>query len=224
MRKPKSVNSSVFSPAVRRELERNGVVKTDDEGIRALCLGAIRGQVVTRKTDDLKLSDEQKTRLLSFALKPIERTDELEKDEERGDLLCDILRCSLPVTQHLSGARKDVPQGFLSIFGSSLGELLCDPKTDIAVLRQVKEYAKDCGRTAGSDVEKEVFLALYSAAIAAAWISHGTKITEHADCDLLQFFTTYASAAWIPEDLLRLFCDAAKGCQKRSQANKKPPK
>lgn len=224
MRKPKFANSSTFSPEVRRELERNGVVETGVEGIRVLCLSVVRGQVVARETDNLKLTDEQKTRLLSFALEPGRSSAPPDEDEQKGDLLCDILRCPLPGAERLSGTTKGVSQGFRSVSGSSLGELLRDAETSITVLRRIKEYAKALGRTADSEAEKEVFLALYSAAIAAALTSHGTKITEHPDCDLLQFFDTYASATWIPEDLLRLFRDAAKRCQERSRANNEPPK
>lgn len=178
------------------------------------CISAMRGHVMSGKTENLQLNDEQKTRLLGLGLEPAESAKERDADEVRGDLLCDILRCALPVTQHLPGTTRDVPPGFLSIFGPSLGELLRDPKTDIAVLRQIKEYAKDCGRTVRSDVEKEVFLVVYFAAIAAALASNGRQITEHADCDLIQFFRTYAIAAWIPNDLSRLFRDAAEGLSK----------
>lgn len=120
--------------------------------------------------------------------------------------------------------RKSKPtlQQFQSVFGPSLGRLLADPETPITVLRRIKEYAKDLGRRAESDTDKEVFLALYFGAIAVALTSHETKITEHSNTDLFQFFSTYASATWVPKDFLRLFCDAARHCQEESQANNEP--
>jgi len=179
------------------------------EGIRALCLSVVRGQEVATKTDNLKLSDGQKTRLLSLALEPVERPEELDQDEERGDLLCDILRCPLPVTQHVSGTTKDVPQGPRSIFGPSLGQLLTDPKTDITVLMQIKEYAKALGRQPESDTDKDVFLAVYFAAIASALTFHNEQITQHEQCDLTRFFDHFAQVAWMRTDLRALFVKAA---------------
>lgn len=164
---------------------------------------------MTEESEHRHLDDGQKSRLLGFALdadRPVPPPDE---NEQRGDLLYDLLRCPLPV----GGVPCDagVPAtssshgGLRSVFGPSIRELLQDPKTDVATLQRVKEYAKTLGRNAGSDIEKDVFLAVYSAAIAAASAYHGEHITEHADTDLAQFFGYYASAEWIPGSLRELF-------------------
>ena len=142
-----------------------------------------RGTAVTGETDSLELNDQQKTRLLSLGLAPDRPVTPPDENEQRGDLLCDILRCSLQADVSEQDA---VPPGagkpclgFRTVAGPPLGELLQDPKTEVAVLRKVKEYAKSLGGNAGSDVEKDVFLAVYFAAIAAAIIFHDERITEH---------------------------------------------
>ncbi len=167
--------------------------------------------------DHLNLSDRQKTRLLSLGLEPDRPAPSPDGNEQRGDLLCDLLRCPLPADT--SG--HDAPSlaaskpygGFRTVAGPSLGELLQDPATDVETLQRVKEYAKTLGRDAGDDVQKDVFLAVYFAAIAAAVVFHARKITAHADPDLPRFLESFAKAAWIPADLADLLARAAQGCR-----------
>lgn len=164
---------------------------------------------MTGKTDKLKLTDEQKTRLLNLALEP-EASDKIDNtDEAKGDLLCDILRCPLPATDHPPGTTKAIATGFGSALGPSLGQLLNDPKTDVAMLRRIKDYAKVLGDHATGELEKDVFLAVYFAAIAAGLTYHGTRITKHSDHDLEEFFGVFAKAPWMARPLGELFSRAA---------------
>ena len=157
----------------------------------------------------LSLNDGQKSRLLGVALaadKPVPAPDE---NEQRGDLLCDLLRCSLPAPEAASvtggTATRSSHGGLRSVFGPSIREVLLNPKTDVATLQKIKDYAKTLGQDAGSEVEKDIFLALYFAAIAAAMAFHREHITEHTDADLAQFFAYYVSAEWVPGGLRELF-------------------
>ncbi len=163
---------------------------------------------MTEESEHLRLDDGQKSRLLGSALdanRPVPPPDE---NEQRGDLLCDLLRRPLPVHEaacNPSVSAANSPHGGLrSVFGPPIRELLLDPTTNVAVLKKVKEYAKSRGRDAGSDVEKDVFLALYFAAIAAAAAFHRERITEHSDLDVARFLESFAQAAWMPADLARL--------------------
>ena len=170
----------------------------------------IVGDVVAEGTDNLELNDQQKTRLLSFGLEPDRPAGLPDGDEQRGDLLCDILRGPLPMKRpgH-NGACADAGgfcRGLRTVAGAPLGELLQNAKTEIAVLRRIKEYAKTRGKGAGSDVEKDVFLALYFAAIAAALVFHDKCVTEHRSRDLSVFLNAFAQARWVPlhiSELLR---------------------
>ena len=56
-----------------------------------------RGNGVAKDTDSLDLTDQQKTRLLKLALGPPAHSEPASEDEERADLLHDVLRCSLPL-------------------------------------------------------------------------------------------------------------------------------
>lgn len=164
-------------------------------------------------TDRLDLTDRQKTRLLSLGLEPDRPAASADADEQRGDLLCDLLRCPLPAQPAEQGASSVVGEkrSFAggAVMGPRLDELLLDPSTDLAVLRRVKEYAKSLGKGAESDVQKDAFLTIYFAAIAAAVVFHEGRITEHSDQDLRYFFDFFAEVTWMPITLAGLFARAA---------------
>jgi hypothetical protein len=172
-------------------------------------------------TDSLNLTDGQKTRLLQIALSPGEADAPANEDELRGDLLCDILREPLPAELPERAAsfadRAAKPcSTFLAIAGPTLRELLLDSKTDVFMLRRIKEYAKTLGTEAESEVEKDVYLAVYFAAIAAASLFHSQQITEHSDTNVDRFLASFARLSWIPSDLAGLFGDAARNHRKGS--------
>jgi len=169
---------------------------------------------VDERTDILRLNDRQKTRLLSLGLEPDRPAAMPDGHEQRGDLLCDILRRPLPPDGQGEPAAITVQSYpvFRSVAGPPLRELLLDPKTDIAVLHRIKEYAKAMGQKAGTEAEKDVFLAIYLAAIAAAKLFHSDRITEHADTDLARFLEFFARQPWMPTVLVALFQKAISSC------------
>jgi hypothetical protein len=171
---------------------------------------------MAKDTGSLDLTDQQKTRLLDLALGPPDHPEPANEDEERGDLLHDILRCSLPLRagscEGLSAAAMTSCQGLSSVVGPPIGELLPDQGTSVAVLKEIKQYAKTRGSQAASEREKDAFLAIYFAAIAAALVSRDERITEHTDENLTQSFRCYAKTTWMPIHLAGLLAKAAERC------------
>jgi hypothetical protein len=169
---------------------------------------------VDGQDDNLELNDGQKTRLLSLGIEPDRPAAMPDGDEQRGDLLCDILRRPLPpdgqAQQEVSSTLGQACPPFRAIVGPPLRELLLDPKTDVAVLRRIKEYAKTMGQKAETEAEKAVFLAIYLVAIAAAMVFHSQRITEHSDTDLARFWEFFARVSWIPIDLMRVLAEASR--------------
>ena len=170
-----------------------------------------------KDTNSLGLTDGQKTRLLHLAIGPPDPGEPRSEDEERGDLLHDILRCSLPLRADSHGGLRDAgaapSQGLRSVVGPPIGELLLDPKTGIDLLKDIKVYAKARGSQATSEREKDVFLAIYFAAIAAALVSRQERITEHSEGNVAQFLHSLANMVWIPDNLADLFREAMPPCQ-----------
>lgn len=181
---------------------------------------------MAKDTDSLELTDQQKTRLLDLALGPPDPGEPRSEDEERGDLLHDLLRCSLPRRagshEERDGAATASSQGLRSVAGPPIGELLLDPKTSIDLLKEIKQYAKARGSQATSEREKDVFLTLYFAAIAAARVSYGERITEHTDKDLIQFFRHFAQTVWVPTHLRGLFAESEECCGKGARVGSAP--
>lgn len=172
------------------------------------------------QSDILNLNDRAKRHLLGIGLEPEKPATSFDGNERRGDLLCDILRSPLPMESAeriASSPRVANPAlAFRSVTGPPLRELLLDPKTEVSVLRRVKEYAKTMGQKATTEVEKDVYLAIYFAAIAAAWAYHGARITRHSDTEVGQFLVHYVSVKWVPSSLQQVFQKANQG---RSEAD-----
>ena len=162
--------------------------------------------------DKWALNDGQKTRLLGLALERDNPAATPNEGEQRGDLMRDILRCALPLetpAQRTAAGLGSSCGGLRTVAGPPLGELLRERTTDLAVLNRIKEYAKALGKNTKSGIERDVFLAVYFAAIAAARVFHDERVTEHADERLVGFLRSFAEAAWMPADLASLLAQAA---------------
>ncbi len=166
------------------------------------------------KTDMLTLNDALKVRLLRLAMEPDRAGPPGDDAEQRGDLICDVLRCPLPGVDPPQNAASATAGGsrsaFRAIAGPPVRELLLDPKADIEVLRSVKECAKSLGSDCASKVQRDVFMAIYFAAIAAARLYHSQGITEHSETDLARFLGQFARAPWMPAELAELLARAAR--------------
>jgi len=163
------------------------------------------------------LSSDQLARLWSVGLDCTPEGGPADRDQRRRDLLLDHLACSLPPDPALLEVLPQILgrlcQKLRPFSGESLRTLILDPQSDLVVLERIKDHAKDLGTRAGSDLEREVALALYFAAIAAALLAHGAKISEHPWRQLEQSFRTLSQRPWIPADLLQLFIKAADCCR-----------
>jgi hypothetical protein len=175
--------------------------------------------------DNLALNDGQKTRLLSLALERDNPAAAPNEDEQKGDLLRDILRCALPLETPAPNTAVGLGPtcgGLRTVAAPPLGELLRERTTELVVLQRIKEYAKALGKNAKSGIERDVFLAVYFAAIAAARVSRQECITAHTDEDLTQSLRFYAKVAWMPSNLKDLLVKAAEGCAQKPESSSTP--
>lgn len=138
-----------------------------------------------------------------------------------GDLLRDRLEGTLPLAP---GVRDALPvilgklqKELLPLRGRSLGDVLLDGETPLAVFRQIKDYAR---QLADADSNREgaghqSALIIYYAAIAGALLFHGEKITKFAYARLADSFGACGEQPWMPVTLVRHFAKARKLCQER---------
>jgi len=161
------------------------------------------------QNDDFQLTPDQKTRLLDLGLGQEQTEVPKDSEEEKSDLLYEILKCPLPldgsVFVTLPLILHDQVAKLNSISGKALWDLLFDSETDLTVLNKIKDYAKREGAKAKSEEESDVFLVIYYASIACALLYHQEKITQHTDENLDYFYSFYINKSWIPPDIVNLF-------------------
>jgi hypothetical protein len=97
----------------------------------------------------------------------------------------------------------------------SIGKLLKNTKTDITLLKKVKNYAKKLSRSANSEAEYETANVIYYAAIASSMIFHGRRITRFSYSDLGHSFDLLTELKWIPQDIFNLFKSASQQCKNK---------
>jgi len=171
------------------------------------------------------LTSQQRTRLLKLGLSCEASEANTDSEEEKADLLYDILINALPVdgttVASLPPVLRSLSGKLYSVAGEPLGDLLQNPETDISVIERIKNYAKDCAEqleTAGkSKAEKDIFLAIYFTAIASALLFCHKKITQHSYENLRRFFSSYAEKTWVLDELRIHFEKALQYCQKRQE-------
>ena len=178
------------------------------------------------ESQDFDLSRHQKSRLLSLGLgsnPPKLSTDEV---EQKADMFYDVLTRTLPVdpsvVDSLPAVLRGLSSGLQSLAGLPIGELLQDPKTDIATIKKIKQYAKESGTTGSSEDKNDVFLAVYYAAIASALVFHNEKITQHSYKDLEQYFSSFMQKDWVLEEIKELFHGAQNHCRRIAKVADSP--
>jgi hypothetical protein len=172
-----------------------------------------------KSTRELQLNDEQTTRLLKLGLNDSEVAACQDQENRREELLSDMLGSKLPVDKILI---KELPVLIQSlsdeldaISGFALRDCLSNLDAKPAVLRRVKDYAKESGSLSKDQTQGEVAKVVYFAAVAAALVFHEVKISGHSYQDLLNSFQLCSQQDWIPQDLTDLFVKAKVVCERR---------
>lgn len=108
-------------------------------------------------------------------------------------------------------------QNELSGAGPTIGELLFDSKTDLAVLRALKDCGKGLVRCDGPKGHEEIGDAVFYAAIASALIFHDHKITKLSYAKLHEAYTKLEQRPWILRELKEIFRRARALCDERKR-------
>lgn len=94
----------------------------------------------------------------------------------------------------------------------TIGDLVLDAKTDLAVIKALKEYGKELVGFQRLEAKQAAATVIYYAAIANAMVFHGQKITEHSYPKLQQAYAKLEQTVWIPSELKKLFRKAHAVC------------
>jgi hypothetical protein len=120
-------------------------------------------------------------------------------DKDCVDSLSDVLDKPCPELQPIAGR--------------TLGDVLMDPTTPLATLETLKQYGKGLSLRWEEGPEHVVAAMIYFAAIAAALVFHGRKITTRSHRDLADLLRILMNDRWITPELAGLFDSARTMCE-----------
>lgn len=119
-----------------------------------------------------------------------------------------------PATPHSIPAVLNRPcDELLAATRRTVSQLLLDSKTDLAVMKALKDYCKALARLAGREARRTAATVIYYAAIANALVFHQHKITQHSYEKLHEAYAELEQKPWIPSELKELFKKAQAICR-----------
>lgn len=170
-----------------------------------------------KKITTFGMNPEKLARLLNIGSDNKQAETKLDEDEIKAELLLDRLAETLRLDP---STRKTLPKNLGQLcdtIGALAAEpirnLLQDPKTDIVLIRKIKDHGKKLSQTAKAEAEHQVANTIYYAAIAYALVFHNLKITTFSYKDLGQSFSLLSKEVWIAEGFQSLFAKASEYCQ-----------
>lgn len=142
-------------------------------------------------------------------------------NQYKSDLICEKLKETVPIyfsteqkpPQKLHRLRHTIAV----LSGEPIGKLLQNPKTDIALIRIIKDFGRKLSDNSQIEAEDQASRAIYYAAIAHGIIYHNFKITSISYEDLVVAFKRLLQEEWIPISLLELFKKALSVCNAKKK-------
>jgi hypothetical protein len=137
--------------------------------------------------------------------------------QDKSDLIGEKLNETVPI--YFTGEKRPVRrlrrlQHTIAVLsGEPIGKLLQNPKTDIVLIKMIKDYGRKLSSQMESEAEHHVYNTIYYAAIAHAIVYHDTKITNYSYEKLRDSFCYLSRQNWIPNNLIDLFKKVAKICE-----------
>jgi len=155
-----------------------------------------------------RISSSQVSAFLTFALET-KLGGGCDADTQAGRLLQEQLDAPLPADAY-------EPQSALPEKRPSIQWMLADPKTPLALILAIKTHAKEQANGVPKEDTPEyiVPLSIYYAAIAAAMIHHGRKITGHEYAALIRSFDKLARRPWMVPYLVDLYEQGTDICRR----------
>lgn len=174
-----------------------------------------------KETTTFGLCSEKLVRLLNIGTDISETDNNIDQKGKKTVLLQDWLAAKLPLDavflETLPAILKRFCKQLRPHAGESFGNLLKDPKTDMLVIKKIKDYSKKIALSAKSEAEHDAAIAIYFAAIANALFFHEQKITTFSYKSLDESFSKLINETWITKDIAELFSKACKVCRQKSK-------
>jgi hypothetical protein len=191
---------------------------TDQRRGRVLCG---RGAQKVKDETTYGLSPERLARLLAMGLQDSDAMESPGAGRPPGEVLQDMLSRELPLDPTISDSVPAVLNRpcneLLPTGGSTIRDLLLSSKTDLAVIKTVKDYGKQLARRGGSEAAQAAVTVFYYSAIASALAFHQHKISQHSYQKLDKAFTELEQKPWVSPELKGLFEKAQAICRQRKK-------
>jgi hypothetical protein len=162
------------------------------------------------------LKPSQVGRLLSVSARVPESVSDMSDDQIKETVFRDRLNRRLSddpsfrdALMSVSGRSTGCVSGSLD---RSLKEVLLDPGCSATMLQAIKDHSKRLSATVTSGSETLITKTIYYAAIAAAMVHHGERISKYPRESLAQRFSLLAQRQWMDPELRGLFAQAAQLC------------
>jgi hypothetical protein len=143
---------------------------------------------------------------------------DLTPDEAREDQLSKRLVRSLPLTETQANDLAAIAGEFrqrLPLQGRALLEVILDEETELEVFVKIKEYGKALSTATESEVDRDVGLTIYYAAIASAILYSDQAITSYSFGAIADAFGTLIDKPWMYPKLAWHFAKAGNVCRKK---------
>jgi hypothetical protein len=146
--------------------------------------------------------------------------EDMTPTEVREERLGRALRATQPPTPAqarelslLAGRLRDA----MPLAGRPVGDVLLDPQAELTVLTEIKEHGKADAAAADSEIDRDVGLTVYFAAIAGAILFHGERITSYSYAALADAFSRLVNKRWMHPELARHFAKARRRCKRKAR-------
>ena len=175
-----------------------------------------RVDIVDKEPTTSGLGPDKIKELFKVCSEDPQKANELTVDEEKAEQLNDFLAETLPLGSPSQRPLKDGVERLCTMSGlarsDAIRTLLKNTKTDIYLIRKIKDHYKDSSEQAVSKSELDAAKTIYFLAIAHALVHHDTLISKFSFDELRQSFSVYEKQKWILPDLKNLFERADKYC------------
>lgn len=165
------------------------------------------------------LSPEQLARLMALGLEETHRHGRLATTRQPAQAVQEILTSKLPLNpanpDSLPAVLKRSCDEFLPLADQTIRDLVMNRETDLALLKSLKDYAKQLVRQDDSEGTRAAATVLYYSAIASALVFHRQKISQHSYQKLDKSFTELGEKLWVPPEMKELFKKARLICRHR---------
>ena len=179
---------------------------------------------MSEKSKTFGLSPGKLANLMKIGSDAKDSDNRISPEQEKAELLYDRLADLLPLDSAAPGSLPVIPDGLSNVLrqqcNEAVGEILQNPKSDILVIRRIKEYYNELSEHTDSKNERDVAIVIYYAAIAVALVFHKEKISRFSCRKLERSFSSLIDKSWVPTDLIKLFTEAGEVCRDPSMVQK----